>query len=85
MEDMQAPERESLTFDFGRALRHLKAGKKVARGGWNGKGMWIALQVPDEHSTMNRPYICMRPVDGQLVPWVASQTDMLADDWVLVH
>lgn len=74
-----------VTFNFGRALEHLKLGKKVARTGWNGKDMWIELQVPDAHSKMMRPYIYMRPVDGQLVPWVASQTDLLADDWVLVH
>jgi uncharacterized protein DUF2829 len=73
------------TFNFGRALEHLNLGKKVARGGWNGKDMWIALQVPDEHSKMCRPYIYMRPIDAQLVPWVASQTDLLADDWYLVH
>lgn len=76
---------QSVTFNFATALVHLKRGKKVARGGWNGKGMWIALQVPDAHSKMMRPYIYMRPVDGQLVPWVASHTDLLADDWVLVH
>ena len=37
----------------GPALEELKAGKKVSRKGWNGKGMWLELQVPDEHSKMN--------------------------------
>jgi hypothetical protein len=73
------------SFDFGRALEHLRLGKRVARGGWNGKDMWLALQRPDANSKMLRPYIFIRPVDGQLVPWVASQTDLLADDWYLVH
>lgn len=70
--------------DFGQALHALKNGKKVARKGWNGQGMWLNLQVPDEHSKMRRPYIYMKPVDGQLVPWVASQSDLLANDWMIV-
>lgn len=67
--------------DFGWALRTLKAGRRVARSGWNGKGMWLALQVPDAHSKMGLPYIYMSTVTGQLVPWLASQTDVLAEDW----
>ncbi len=70
--------------DFGGALQSLKAGKRVARAGWNGKGMWLALQVPDAHSKMSLPYIYMSTVTGDLVPWLASQTDMLAEDWVEV-
>lgn len=70
--------------DFGEVLSALKDGEKAARSGWNGKGMWIELQVPDEHSKMKRPYIYMSPVDGGLVPWVASQTDLLAEDWEIV-
>jgi hypothetical protein len=67
--------------DFGQALTALRDGSRVTRDGWNGKGMYIELQVPDEHSKMRRPYLFMRPVDGDLVPWVASQTDLLAEDW----
>ncbi len=67
--------------NFGEALEALKQGHKVVREGWNGKEMWVHLQVPDEHSKMRRPYLYMRPVDGDLVPWVASQSDLLADDW----
>lgn len=69
---------------FGDMLIELRAGKYAARDGWNGKGMWIALQVPDAHSKMRRPYIYMRPADGELVPWVASQSDILADDWYVL-
>ena len=82
--------------DFGEALAQLKAGAKVARSGWNGKGMYIELQRPDLGSKMNLPYIYLvtphgapTSLDGSrqlplaLVPWLASQTDLLAEDWVL--
>ena len=77
------------TMDFGDALAALKAGSKVARNGWNGKGMWLELQVPDEYSHMTLPYVYLNyPEDAQntpgaRVPWLASQTDMLAEDWRL--
>lgn len=74
--------------DFGDALIYLKRGDRVMRSGWNGKGMWLKLQRPDEHSKMTLPYIYIEyPVghvaypDGSRVPWLASQTDMLAQDW----
>ena len=73
---------------FGRALESLKTGKKAGRAGWNGKGLWLELQVPDEHSKMTLPYICLCYPDdapytpGARVPWVPTQTDMLIDDWV---
>jgi hypothetical protein len=49
--------------------------------GWNGKGMWIQLMHPTEQSDMTLPYIYMKTACGNLVPWLASQTDILADDW----
>ena len=67
--------------DFGWALAALKSGERVSRAGWNGEGMWLALQRPDEGSKMTLPYIFMSTVTGDLVPWLASQTDVLADDW----
>ena len=70
--------------NFGSALEALKAGMRVARSGWNGKGMWLELQTPDTHSKMTLPYIFMKTADSNLVPWLASQTDMLTDDWELV-
>ena len=73
------------TFGFDVALVKLKEQLKVAREGWNGKGMYVALQTPDENSKMKRPYIYMLPVDGQFVPWIASQTDLLAKDWFVVE
>lgn len=72
------------TFDFGEAIRALRSQQRVARTGWNGKGMWLELQVPDAYSKMSLPYIYMYTAQGDLVPWLASQTDVLADDWQLV-
>jgi hypothetical protein len=69
--------------NFGEAIEALKAGERVTRLGWNGKDMWLALQVPDEHSKMTLPYIYMKTAQGDLVPWLASQSDMLAEDWAL--
>ena len=70
--------------NFGDAISLLKQGERVARQGWNGKGMWLKLQVPDAHSKMSLPYIYMKTADDKLVPWLASQTDVLAEDWVHV-
>jgi len=67
--------------DFGRALDFIKNGRRLCRSGWNGKGMYIQIQKPDENSKMTFPYIFMKTVDGSLVPWLASQTDVLAEDW----
>lgn len=75
---------EGSLFTFSKAIKLLKNGYKVARTGWNGKGMWLALQSPDYHSKMTLPYIYMKTADNHKVPWLASQTDILAEDWVLV-
>lgn len=72
------------TFSFSKALDLLKAGHRLGRQGWNGKGMWLELQRPDAHSKMTLPYIYMKTADNNVVPWLASQTDMLAEDWVEV-
>ncbi len=77
---------------FGSALEYLKAGLKVRREGWNGKGMFL-FQVdgnrwdftadvgPEINDMDTLPFICMKTADNKLVPWLASQTDLLADDW----
>lgn len=70
--------------NFGDALSALKEGKRVSRTGWNGKGMWLELQVPDAHSKMTLPYVYMKTAQDDLVPWLASQTDVLAEDWGIV-
>ena len=85
--------------NFGQALEHLKDGKLVQRNGWNGKGMYLLLvpgstfQVTEGRpmarhipvgTTINyRSHIDMKTVDGSFVPWLASQTDILAEDWQL--
>lgn len=72
---------------FGEAIEALKVGDRVSRVGWSfGKGsggekMWLRLQKPDESSDMTLPYIFMSTVSDDLIPWFASQTDMLAEDW----
>jgi len=68
--------------DFGWALTVLQDGERVTRDGWNGKGQFLELQVPDANSKMTQPYIYITTVQGYRVPWVASQTDLLARDWV---
>ena len=84
---------------FGEALILLRHGKRVAREGWNGKGMFLFL-VPGSTFHVNRPpllgiypegteinyclHIDMKTADNQVVPWRVSQTDVLAFDWALV-
>ena len=67
---------------FGSVIEGLKRGERFARDGWNGKGMWLEMQPPDINSKMTLPYIYMHTACGNLVPWLASQTDILAEDWV---
>lgn len=69
------------SFDFGTALRALQDGESVYRLGWNGPNQFLTLQVPDENSKMTLPYIYITTVLGDKVPWLASQTDLLSDDW----
>ena len=85
--------------DFSEALLYVKAGKRVSREGWNGKGMFIFL-VPGSTFTVNREpllsilgestqvnyhgHVGMKTADGMIVPWLCSQTDMLALDWGIV-
>lgn len=84
---------------FGAALRALKTGHRVSRAGWNGKGMFLFL-VPGSTFQVSRPpllgiypegttinylsHIDMRTADGSIVPWLASQTDILGEDWQLL-
>lgn len=85
--------------DFGQAIEALKAGKKVARLGWNGKGMFLYYVPADRYPARTQSakgyfgedalvpyhaYIAMKTADDMVVPWLASQTDMLAEDWEVV-
>lgn len=102
--------RESGSMSFGHAIAALKEGKKVARSGWNGKGMFL-YHVPansypaqtdaakaywkdkqpiqtDSMTAIMVPYgayIAMKTAQENVVPWLASQTDVLADDWCVVE
>ena len=77
--------------NFSQALDRLKAGGQIARSGWNGAGLWLEIQRPDAHSKMTLPYIVMsypenaKNTPGARVPWLASQTDMLCEDWVVLE
>lgn len=82
--------------DFSDALRRIKAGARMRRAGWNGKGMFVFL-VPGSRFKVNRPpllgiypegteidyhgHVDMRTATGQIVTWLCSMTDMLAEDW----
>lgn len=74
-------EKKLENLSFGEAVERLKDGEWISRKGWNGKGMYLSLQKPTEKSKMTRPYIYMKTADDMLVPWVASQGDILCDDW----
>lgn len=68
--------------DIGQAIEAMRNGRSVTRENWNGPGQHLEMQVPDEHSKMTLPYIFITTVQGDRVPWLASQTDLLANDWV---
>jgi hypothetical protein len=71
------------TYDFSYALNSLKQGCEVTRDGWNGKGLKVAAQIPDENSKMGNPYLYIdaTAMGGKLTPWTPSQTDLFAEDW----
>ena len=85
--------------NFGQAIEALKEGKDVARKGWNGKGMYLFLIGIDIHipgiggwtftngrndNVQLLPFIAMKTADDKVVPWLASQTDMLSEDWTII-
>ena len=77
---------------FGQALKAMESGKRVARVGWNGKGMWLRLiefyQLDGHPYTLGLkllPWIGMKTADNGFVPWLASQTDILATDWEVLE
>ena len=84
---------------FGFAVQAMRAGMKLARAGWNGKGMFVYYVPPNSYppttqvarqffgggSVPYREYLAMKTVDDEVVPWLASQTDILAEDWGIVE
>lgn len=87
--------------NFGEAIKLLKEGKRVARAGWNGKGMFLFLtkgrtiindkersfkHFEDLENVTLRPHIDMKDAQGHYVSgWLASQTDMLSEDWIVIE
>lgn len=82
--------------DIGQAMQELENGNRVARVGWNGKGMWLdkvkahwsgelvsGENMPDEWQG-NLPFVVMFTADQKLIPWSASQSDLQAKDWQVV-
>lgn len=71
---------------FSRALEFAQGGKKIARKGWNGQGLFVKAQFPDEHSKMGNPYLYInaKALGGECNPWVPSQTDLFGDDWFVI-
>lgn len=80
------------TFSFGEAIKYLKRGLKVARKGWNGKGMYLFLADGEDLTSCISSgdfkctsSVCMKTAQNNIcVGWIASQADMLAEDWVFV-
>ena len=81
---MTFPHNAQATLEIGGAVAALRGGHRIARAGWNGKGMYLELQMPDENSKMTLPYVFMFTVQGDRVPWLCSQTDLLACDYQIV-
>lgn len=89
--------RENETMDFGQAIKLLKDGKKVARQGWNGKNQYIELAanisyknaegkiINAEHDAIENKAIAFVGTSGVQMGWLASQADMLAEDWRIVE
>ena len=106
-ESYRAIEREGQALTFGDALHMLKLGKKVARAGWNGKGMWLSLSCDGSRMVKAEnfwsphnaqfarenggeatvlPSITMKTATGEiLMGWLASQSDVLSEDWQVVE
>lgn len=74
--------------DIGQAKNRLLSGDKIARTGWNGKGMYLFLvndwDTRDGLDQPTLPFVAMKTADGSVVPWLCSQTDFLATDWETV-
>ena len=84
-------------FDFGKAIQLLKEGKRLQRNGWNGKNQYIELAtnisyknsneeiINTEHEAIGNKAIAFVGTSGVQIGWLASQADMLAEDWRIVE
>ena len=93
----QIEENKIVKLNFGEAIEALKKGRKVCRKGWNGKGMYLRLVHNDKYSLDVESFedlkilsieliswVGMKTADNKFVPWLASQTDILAEDWEII-
>jgi len=77
-------------YDFSEALAAVKKGKSIQRQGWNGSGLVVKAQFPDDKSKMSLPYLYIeypenaKTTPGARCPWLASQTDIMAEDWLII-
>jgi hypothetical protein len=94
MKESNLVEAPTTNLSFEPALRKLKDGNRIAREGWNGKGLWLCLvkewngnfsggNLPEDWSV--KPFIAIKSIDNGMVPWLPSQTDVLAEDWCVVE
>lgn len=97
MNFQKAKDSDITTFTFGEAISRLKAGQKVARKGWNGKKQYIQLAtgisyvsadgelVNCEHDAIGNKAIAFVGTSGVQMGWLATQADMLAEDWIVAE
>ncbi|GAC1467170.1 MAG: hypothetical protein NVSMB70_12610 [Chamaesiphon sp.] len=71
--------------NFGWALELVKNGKRLFRQGWNGRSQFIALHTPNVDSKMTLPYLYIKTAHDEIVPWLASQVDLLSIDWEILE
>lgn len=93
----QLIKKEKELFDFGKAIQYLKEGKRLQRQGWNGKNQYIELAtnisykntnnetINAEHQAIGNKAIAFVGTSGVQLGWLASQADMLAEDWKIVE
>lgn len=99
-EPFNAAYREITGASFGLAVEAMKLGRHVSRTGWNGKGMFLRLVKASEYEIASgcfdtkefnpcnpyqQPFIAMKTAQNMIVPWVASQSDLLSDDWHIIE
>ncbi len=86
------------SLDFADVIRGIKGGKKYSRKNWNGKGQFIYFVPASSYAAQTEvakaefgdmvpytAYLAIKTVDAYVAPWVASQTDLLAEDWFEVE
>jgi Protein of unknown function (DUF2829) len=68
---------------IGWAVKEMQNGRRVRRAAWNSENTWTALRMPDSRSDMSAPYVYIKTPEDKMIPWLCSQSDLLAVDWEL--